>query len=47
MKTETMEEIREEIRRLEVLYREIYDYDYDETALWHIAEAHEHLKNAY
>lgn len=47
MKTETMDEIRAEIRNLTVLYNDIYDYDYDETALWCINEAINNLKNAY
>jgi len=44
MKTETTEEIREALRGLKVIYNNIYDFDYDEYALWHLNEAIEHLK---
>ena len=46
MKTETRAEVREEIRRLENMRDEIYDYDYDEYLLWHLDEAINHLKNS-
>lgn len=46
MKAETIKDIREEINKLKKLRSDIYDYDYDDTALWHIDEAINHLKKA-
>ena len=46
MKQETIEEVREEISRLQNLRNDIYDYDYDEYLLWHLNEAIKHLFNS-
>ena len=44
MKTDTRNELRELIERLENFRDEVYDYDYDDTALWHLDEAIKNLK---
>jgi len=42
--TDTRNELRELIERLKTFYDDVYDYDYDEYALWHLNEAIKHLE---
>lgn len=45
MKTDNREELKELIKKLALFRDEIYCYDYDEYALWHLDEAIKQLKH--
>ena len=45
MKTENREELKGLIKQVEQFREDIYDWDYDETALWHLDEAIRQLKH--
>lgn len=44
MKESTWEKINDLIQEATDLYRDIYDWDYNETALWHLSEVIRNLK---
>ena len=44
MKQDNREELKELIKKVEQFHDDIYDYDYDDTALWHLNEAIRNLK---
>ena len=46
MKADNREAIKGKIKELKELWQEIYDYDYDESALWYISRAVESLTRA-
>ncbi len=46
MKTDNREAIKSKLAELKELRQDIYDYDYDETALWHLDRAIENLQRA-
>jgi len=46
MREEIVKEIHAEIRRLEEIKLDVYEYCYDGEAIWHIEEAVRNLKNA-
>jgi len=46
MKTDNRQAIKAKIKELKELRNDIYDYDYDEDALWYIDRAIERLQQA-
>lgn len=46
MKADNREAIKSKLAELKELRQDIYDYDYDWTALWHLDRAIENLQRA-